>query len=159
AARLRVYILNPDRQPPDEQAIRSRLESEGDLSRVAIAKPLFGTTLTHYTLLWNVWGAERLKAWHHVLRRRGIREVAGNAATKNLVADGACDFAFTDTDDYFVAKDQEKNDQGKPVAMTPVRVDGKTICIPNTVAIIRGTKKSEAAKRLVDFLLSEETEL
>jgi len=44
--------------------------------------------------------------------------------------------------------------------MTPVRLDdGKTICIPNTVAIIHGARHAGAARKLVDFLLSEETEL
>ncbi|MSR56110.1 MAG: extracellular solute-binding protein [Planctomycetaceae bacterium] len=154
AARLRVFIVNPARIPPDEAQIAQRLESAPDLSRAAIAKPLFGTTLTHYTLLWHVWGPERLKAWHADTRRRGLREVAGNAATKNLVAEGACDFAFTDTDDYFVAKDA-----GKPVEMTVARAEGQTICIPNTVAIIRGTKKRAQAQQLVDYLLSAQTEL
>lgn len=153
-ARLRVFIVNTDRMMADEEEIQKRLAGEGDLSRSAIAKPLFGTTLTHYTVLWEQWGAERLKAWHRDLRRRGIREANGNAATKDLVAGGACDFAFTDTDDYFVA-----HDAGKPVALVPARVAGRTICIPNTVAIIRGTKKMEAAQRLVDYLLSAETEL
>lgn len=154
AARLRVFIVNPAKCPPDESQIARRLENAPDLSRAAIAKPLFGTTLTHYTLLWQMWGPERLKAWHADTRRRGLREVTGNAATKNLVAEGACDFAFTDTDDYFVARDADK-----PVEMTVARVEGETICIPNTVAIIRGTKKRSQAQRLVDYLLSENTEL
>lgn len=153
-ARLRVFIVNTERMPAEEDEVRKRLAGDGDLSRAAIAKPLFGTTLTHYTLLWDRWGAERLKAWHGDLRRRGIREVNGNGASKELVASGACDFGFTDTDDYFVAKDA-----GKPVAMVPARVEGRTICIPNTVSIVRGTKKTEAAQRLVDYLLSAETEL
>src|SRR4029079_15952414 len=59
-----------------------------------------------------------------------------------------------DTDDFFVARDA-----GKPVAMLPIRFDEKTICIPNSVAIIRGTAHKMAAERLVDFLLSAETEL
>lgn len=154
AARLRVYIVNTESGVADEDAIDKILNGEAGLSRVTIAKPLFGTTLTHYTLLWHEWGSDRLKAWHADVRRRGIREVQGNAATKNLVADGACDFGFTDTDDYFVAQDA-----GRPVAMVPARVAGKTICIPNTVSIIRGTQKSEAARKLVDYLLSAETEL
>jgi iron(III) transport system substrate-binding protein len=153
AARLRVYIVNTD-TPLDAEAIETRWRDDSDLSRTTIAKPLFGTTLTHYTLLRHEWGPERLKEWHHDLRRRGIREVAGNAATKNLVAEGACDVGFTDTDDYFVARDE-----GKPVAMIPIRVNGRTICIPNTVAIIRGTKRAAAARQLVDYLLSAETEL
>jgi iron(III) transport system substrate-binding protein len=74
---------------------------------------------------------------------------------KDAVAEGVCDGGFTDTDDFFEAKDE-----GKPVAMLPVRLEsGATICIPNTVAIIRGAKHPASARQLVDFLLSEETEL
>ncbi|MBI5760272.1 MAG: hypothetical protein HZA46_17290, partial [Planctomycetales bacterium] len=124
------------------------------LNHWAIAKPLFGTTLSHYSLLRNVWGDEKLKAWHHELRRRGVREVPGNGAVKNLVAEGVCQAGFTDTDDFFAAKDE-----GKPVTMRPVLVDGKAICIPNSVTIIRGSKNVDAARKLVDFLLDEETEL
>ena len=148
AARLRVWIVNNRAQLPADPFA-------GDLPRVVIAKPLYGTTLTHYSLLWQRWGAEKLQAWHRDLRARGLREANGNAAVKDLVAEGVCDFGFTDTDDFFEAKDA-----GKPVAMQPVRIDGgATICIPNTVAIIRGTKRVAEAQRLVDFLLSEETEL
>jgi iron(III) transport system substrate-binding protein len=121
---------------------------------VAIAQPLFGTTLTQYTLAWHVWGEDKLKSWHRDVRERGIREVPGNAATKKFVAEGGCDFGFTDTDDFFGAKDE-----GKPVAALPVRIEGQTICIPNSVAIIRGTRHMAAAQKLVDFLLSAETEL
>ena len=35
----------------------------------------------------------------------------------------------------------------------------QTICIPNTAAIIKGTKRGEAARKLIDFLASAETEL
>jgi iron(III) transport system substrate-binding protein len=154
AARLRVYIVNTDRFPADEAKIDEVLAGSPDLTHVAIAQPLFGTTLTQYTLAWHVWGADKLKGWHRDVRRRGIREVPGNGATKRLVADGACDFAFTDTDDYFAARDE-----GKPVGAIPVRLAGQTICIPNSVAIIRGTRQLAAAQKLVDYLLSAETEL
>jgi iron(III) transport system substrate-binding protein len=154
AARLRVYIVNTDRIPADTAAIDARLAGDADLTRATIAQPLFGTTLTHYTVLAGAWGEEKLQVWHKDLLRRGIREVKGNAATKNLVADGSCDFGFTDSDDYFAAHDEKK-----PVALLPVRVEGKTICIPNSVAIIRGTGRLAAAQKLVDYLLSAETEL
>ena len=152
AARLRVCIFNT--QKTAAQEIATRLAGT-DLSRVAIAKPLYGTTLTHYSVLWNAWGGERLQAWHREWRHRGVREVNGNAAVKDLVAGGVCDLGWTDTDDFFEAKDE-----GKPVAMMPVRLEnGATICIPNTVAIIRGAKHPANARKLVDFLLSEDTEL
>jgi len=154
AARLRVYIVNTDSMTADQAWIDARLAGNESLARGTIAEPMFGTTLTQYTLLWHEWGEPRLREWHRSLRDRGIREVKGNAATRTLVADGACDFGFTDSDDYFGAKDS-----GQHVDALPVRVSGKTICIPNSVAIIRGTHQLERAQKLVDYLLSAETEL
>jgi len=153
AGRMRVSIINTDALPADENLLKTKLA--GDLSRMAIAKPLYGTTLSHYSLLWHLWGGEKLQAWHHDMRRRGVREVSGNATVKNLVAEGVCDFGWTDTDDFFVAQDD-----GKPVAMFPIRVDNDaTILIPNSVAIIKGTNRLTKAQKLVDFLLSAETEI
>jgi iron(III) transport system substrate-binding protein len=41
-----------------------------------------------------------------------------------------------------------------------VRLESRgTICIPNTVAVIRGTRHLVEAQKLVDFLLSEQCEL
>ena len=154
AARMRVIIYNTAKigsTPPNLTA----LIPGSDLSRIAIAKPLYGTTLTHYTVLWHAWGGDKIKVWHRQWRHDGVKELDGNAAVKDAVAEGACYAGFADTDDFFEAKDD-----GKPVAMSPVRLDdGKTICIPNTVALIRGSKRTRAARKLVDFLLSEETEL
>jgi len=151
--RLRVYIVNTDRMAATPEAVEQTMR--GDLSRVAMAKPLYGTTLTHYAVLWDLWGGERLKEWHADVRERGLREVTGNAQAKDLVAEGVCDLGFTDTDDFFLAKDA-----GKPVEAVPVRVsDGATICIPNTVSIIKGTDNLEGARKLADYLLSRECEV
>lgn len=152
AARLRVFIFNTDAIAMTDSEVPRQLP---DFSRWAIAKPLYGTTLTHYSVLWQRWGRERLIAWHREMRAGGVRELNGNAAVKDAVAAGACDIGYTDTDDFFDAKDA-----GKPVAMRPVRLeDGATICIPNTVAVIRGTRREPDARHLVNFLLSAETEL
>ncbi len=162
AARMRVFIFNPNKLTAEKIPVML----DGDLSRVAIAKPLYGTTFTHYCALWKTLGAEGLKAWHRDARARGLVELNGNAAVKDAVASGACDLGFTDTDDFFEAKDE-----GKPVAFAPwlaaPAASGKggglatsaVLQIPNTVAIVHGTKRESEARRLVDFLLSEETEL
>jgi len=128
---------------------------EKKYDRFAIAKPLYGTTLTHYAVLWDLWGADKLKFWHTEFRALGLREFAGNAMVRDAVASGECGAGYTDTDDYFEALDQKK-----PVAAEPILVDGKhTICIPNTVAIIHGTQHLDDARKLADFLLSAQTEL
>lgn len=158
-ARFRVVIVNTDKMPSTQQAVDAAYKTK--LDRMAIAKPMYGTTLSHYRVLWHLRGGDNVKAWHRDLRARGIREVSGNATAMNLVAAGTCDLGWTDTDDFYVGKDR-----GDPVAMLPIRVrkdgddgEGSTICIPNSVAIIRGTQRLSAAKRLADFLLSAETEL
>ncbi len=149
AARMRVVIYN-------QESLRKNFgKLPDDLRRWAIAKPLYGTTLTHYSALWQSLGDEGLKAWHRQWRAGGAAELNGNAAVKDAVAEGVCDAGFTDTDDAF-----EAIEQGQPVGMYPVTLEnGETIVIPNTVAIIRGTRRENDAEKLVDFLLSEETEL
>ncbi|WP_437204310.1 extracellular solute-binding protein [Planctomicrobium sp. SH664] len=153
AGRLRVWIINQDKLPVDQGAAEQRFE-DNDLSRVAIALPLYGTTLSHFSILWGLWGPEKTKAWYQSLRDRGIKIVPGNATVKNVVAEGVCDLGWTDTDDFFVGRDD-----GKPVGMLPIFVERQTICIPNSVAIIRGSKNLAAAQQLVDYLLSRDVEL
>ena len=156
AARLRVYIVNTQQMEPTPEAVAERLSEapSADLSRIAVAKPLYGTTLTHYSALWHELGAEPLQAWHRTTRDRGLLEVNGNSVVKDLVAAGQCDFGWTDTDDFFLAVDDQK-----PVEMVPVQLpSGSTICIPNSVAIIRGSTRQKQAQKLADFLLSEEVE-
>lgn len=156
AARLRVFIVNTENMPATREAIYERLNSsaENSLSRVAIAKPLFGTTLTQYAALWSESGGEEVMWRHRAQRDRGLLEVNGNSVVKDLVAGGRCDFGWTDTDDFFLAVDDEK-----PVDMVPVLMTcERAICIPNTVSIIRGTRRLSSAQRLVDFLLSVEVE-
>lgn len=154
AARLRVHIVNTDKLPGPTQQQVEQLWLGEKLDQLAIAKPLFGTTLVQYSVMNDVRGLERLQAWHHDTRKRGLREVNGNATVKNLVAQGACSVGLTDTDDYFVARDA-----GQPVVMLPVKIRERTICIPNCVGMITGSKRTADAQQLIDFLLSEETEL
>jgi iron(III) transport system substrate-binding protein len=151
AGRLRVIIYNTDNLAVDE--VDQGLEQ--DLAKFAFAKPMFGTTLTHFSVLWRDLGADQTRQLHAQLKQRGARMVAGNSTVKNVVADGACDFGWTDTDDYFVAKDD-----GRPVDILPIRTeDGLTICIPNSVAIIQGSQREADGQRLVEYLLSQATEL
>lgn len=152
AARLRVYITNTDKLKAETAPIEEVLA--GQLDEVAIAKPLYGTTLTHFTVLCDVWGLERLQTWYADQLKRGIQVASGNSQVKNLVAGGACQLGYTDTDDYFVAVDEQQ-----PVAALPITVEDKVILIPNSVAIIKGTRKQKQAQALVDYLLSEKVEL
>lgn len=156
AARLRVYIVNREMMEPSLDAIDRRLSVRGGnaFSGMAVAKPMYGTTLTHYSALWHEHGGDWLEEWHRESRERGLLELNGNSVVMHAVSAGQCDFGWTDTDDFFLAVDA-----GKPVKMVPVRLESdRTICIPNSVAIIRGTRQLANAQKLIDYLLSEEVE-
>ena len=72
-----------------------------------------------------------------------------------LDANGNCQYAWTDTDDYFGAVDNQA-----PVTMKPARLpDGKTIIIPNTVGILKHSDKVHAARIFVNYLTSAKIEL
>jgi len=152
AARLRVFIVNANAMPATRKALENA--EKNNVPKMAIAKPLYGTTLTHFTLLAKQLGFENLQKWFRGKRADGLNVLNGNAAVKDAVAAGGCDFGWTDTDDFLEAKRP-----GAPVATLPVLLpDGKTIAIPNTVAIVKDAKHLDKAKAFVDFLLSEECE-
>ena len=156
AGRLRVWLLNTNNVAQVSQESVDQILARDSLSRVTIAKAQFGTTLSHYSVNAGASSLEELKIWHHDLIDRGIRVVRGNSMTRDLVAEGVCDLGFTDTDDAFGALDS-----GRPVQMLPIRVgpEGRTICLPNSVAMIAHCPHPDAARTFIDFLLRPQTEL
>lgn len=157
AARVRVLVCSTELLSEDE-----RPASIFDLTEprwrgaVALANPLFGTTATHAAALFAVLGPSEARDYFRRLHANGVVIVAGNATAKDRVAAGELPVGFTDTDDVFVALD---NDQ--PVTMVfPDQEEGGlgTLLIPNTVALVAGGPNPEEGKRLIDFILSEEVE-
>jgi iron(III) transport system substrate-binding protein len=153
AARLRVLVST--RASSDAPTGAFLDPPPEDCSLFTMAKPLYGTTLTHYVALWDCWGPDRLKSWHREIRARGLVEATGNSHVVRLVSGGTCTQGVTDTDDCFSARDE-----GAFVQMRPVNVaNDEVLLIPNTCAIVAGSKRAGDARRLVDYLLSEECEL
>lgn len=149
--RLRVWIVNTNEMAADRDAVETAYRDR--LEDFTYAKPLFGTTLSHYCVLAAEQGLDALKSLDADFRETATT-AASNGQTRDLVAAGTCAFGWTDTDDYFGALDN-----GKPVGMVPIEIGEATICIPNSVGIVKGTKRREQAERLVDYLLSREIEL
>jgi iron(III) transport system substrate-binding protein len=158
AARARILIVNTDLVPDEKE----RPQSMWDLldpkwkGRCAIARPLTGTTLTHFAALRGVLGEAEFKRFVDGLAQNGVVFLQSNGATMREVAAGKLAFAFTDTDDYHVALTKGH----KVACVFPDQGEGQvgTMLIPNSVAIVRGAPHPEAAKRLVDWVLSTETE-
>jgi iron(III) transport system substrate-binding protein len=157
AGRARVLIVNTDLVPePERPASIQDLAEPKWRGKAGIAKPLFGTTATHAACLFAHWGDEKAKQYFDTLKENDVQVLAGNKQVALSVASGQLAFGMTDTDDAII--EQAK---GLPVAIVyPDQAEEGlgTLFIPNTVAVIAGGPNPEAARRLVDYLLSPEVE-
>ncbi len=156
AARARVIIVNtklvsPDRYP---ERLVDLLDPSWGEGEVGIANPLFGTTATHAAALFAILGTDEAKQFFTTLLERKVRIVAGNSVVRDMVVSGELKVGLTDTDDAYIAVAK-----GEPVKIIfPDQKGMGTLLIPNTVALIKGAPNPEEGKRLIDFLLSLETE-
>ena len=156
AARARVLLVNRELVDP------SRIRSIEDLllpdlvGKTCMARPLTGTTLTHAGAWYQVWGEEKTRAWFERLAAGQVAFEQSNGQVMRLVREGRMAVGLTDTDDARVAIAggypvvQVVPDQGPEQA--------GTLLIPNSIAILEGAPHVDAARKLVDFLLSEQVE-
>lgn len=157
AARARVFILNTElmkgRETPDSMW---DLVEESWKGEAGMARPLTGTTLTHVTALYGLLGEERTREYLQSVKDNEVSLTSGNATLMRQVREGRLAWGWTDTDDYWVAKSD-----GFPVEVVFPDADGDgigTLFIPNTVCILANAPHPDAAKQLVDYILSAEVE-
>ncbi len=156
AARARVLIVSTELiTVTDEPDSILDLTAPQWKNRVAIAKPLAGTTATHAACLFAVWGETKAKAFFRDLKANA-RILSGNKQVALAVARGELAFGLTDTDDAII-----ELEKGHPVKIVypdqgPEQLG--TLFIPNTLALLEGSPNPEPAKQLVEFLLSPQVE-
>ncbi len=153
---LRARVIAFDSEKTDADSLPTTWEayaSEEWASRVAMANPLFGTTRGHLAAMFALWGEERGRAFVEGLADSAL-VTDGNSAAVRMVLGGAREICMTDTDDVVVAS--RRNPALR--CSYPDMGDGGTLLIPNTVAVVAGGVHPEAARQLVDFLVSAEVE-
>ncbi len=156
AARARVLLINTDLVPESDRpnSIEDLIDPRWE-GKVGVAKPLFGTTASHAACLFQMRGEAEGKAFFRKLKENA-RVLPGNRQVSMAVANGQLHFGLTDTDDAII-----EIENGMPVAIVyPDQAENGvgTLFIPNTLGLITGSRNPEAARRLVDFLLSPEVE-
>ncbi len=155
SARARVLIYNTNLVGPEDipQSIYD-LANEQYAGQVAIANPLFGTTSFHFASWFSSLGDEKAKQFMADLHKNKVVIATSNGDVKKRVAQGEIWCGLTDTDDAFTAKNE-----GAPVDFLFLDQSGiGNLIIPNTVSIIKNSPNQTNGKRLVDYLLSRETE-
>lgn len=155
AARARVIVVNTKLLPREEdrpKGIEDLAKPEWK-DKVAIAKPLFGTTATHAACLFALWGDDQAQDFFRALKAN-VRVLSGNKQVALAVAGGELPVGLTDTDDALI-----ELEKGMPVAIVYPDSDGiGTLFIPNTISILKDAPHPEAARRLADDLLRPKVE-
>ncbi len=155
ALRARVIGYNSRRVSAQEapKSLEDALDAKWK-GRLVMASPAFGTTGGDVASWFAHYGPQRAKEILQRLKDNEVRIVSGNSTAVRMVATGQADICFTDTDDIYAG---QRN--GWPVAMNFLDQNGDgVLAIPNTAAMIKSGPHPEAAKKLMQFLLSEELE-
>lgn len=154
---MRVRVMVASRKLGEMKPIHLRDLVRPDLKgRIAISRPTAGTTGGHVAALYELWGKERANTFFRGLHDNKVTLVGGNSIVAESVARGDLMAGICDNDDAadgaanigpldMVLPDQGPNDDG-------------TLAMPCTVGLVAGAKHQQAAKRLIDFLLSSKVD-
>jgi iron(III) transport system substrate-binding protein len=158
--RVRVLGVHAGKDAPPGAASWLPNASIEDLTRpelkgrVAMANPRAGTTSGHVAALFVLWGDAKAAAFFRGLRDNGVKVLGGNGDVAAEVSKGTVWVGLTDNDDV----DNVSREGGSIRAVLPDQKTFGTLTIPCTAALVAGSKHADAAKKLVDYLLSAEVE-
>ncbi len=124
--------------------------------KAVIANPVFGTTTDYVAALFLLWGDDPGEAFMKQMKENQVKISSSNGESADLVSSGEFDFSLVDSDDVV-----NRMKQGKAVEMV-IPDQGKggigSLILPNAVVLIKKSPHPQQARKLVDYLLSKETE-
>lgn len=144
--RARVMVTTRDGVSQPLTFIPSNLSG-----KFAISNPQFGTASDWSAAYASRWGKEKALAYFGKMKQAGVRILPGNSDVAVAVADGNLQYGVTDSDD-FLAQRREK----KPIFLVKTTQDN--VLVPGCASMIAGAPHAENAKKLLDAILSAETE-
>jgi iron(III) transport system substrate-binding protein len=124
--------------------------------KAVIANPLFGTTTAQMAALFTLWGDRKGRQFLAGLKANQVKLSTSNGESADFVGSGEFEFALVDSDD---AVDRMRH--GKPIDIVyPDQGEGEVgvFIVPNAAALIRGGPNPENGKKLIEYLVSKETE-
>jgi len=154
SARARVLVV--DKSVKDSPQTILAYTDPRWKGKSVIANPLFGTTTSQIAALYTIWGDERATEFMAALKRNRVAISTSNGESADFVAAGQYQFSLVDSDDAV-----NRMRQGKPVTMVyPDQEENGagSFIVPNATVLIKGAPHPDAARKLIDYLLSRETE-
>ncbi|MGB4440663.1 MAG: extracellular solute-binding protein [Coriobacteriia bacterium] len=154
--RARILLVRVDMGDAVPTHVAELADARWPAERCGIALPIFGTSSTHAAALYALDGPEEARAFYESLPARGVKVYDGNGAVRDAVVSGEIDWGLTDTDDALSAI--SRGDGVRIVVPDQGEGERGALVIPNTVALVAGGPDAGQGKRLIDYLLSAQTE-
>ncbi|GAB5404982.1 MAG: extracellular solute-binding protein [Aureliella sp.] len=157
AARARILIVNTELLPDAAKRPSSvrDLANSDYAGKCCIASPKYGTTATHFAVLFSQLGPEKARQLFQDIKSNA-KVLAGNKQVAQAVASGQMAFGLTDTDDALI-----EIAAGLPVAIVfPDQQPSQpgVLRIPNCVSVLKDAPHPVLGEKLANFLVSEDTE-
>jgi len=138
--------------------------------RCVLADPRFGTTRGHMATLLSEWGEDNFRSYLKQLKANGVKRATGNSHAVILVRRGVADWGATDTDDVVVGQARgDAIEMVYPTLTLPNELSDNSegasdrlnapLWIPCSVALVKGARNPDGAKKLIDLICSAETEM
>jgi len=154
SARLRVLVADKNMKKYPSSVFDYLDKKYKD--KAVIANPLFGSTTAQISAMFIKLGDKKAKAFLNGLKQNGVKISTSNGESADFVAKKQYLFSLVDSDDAV-----SRIRAGKDIMMIyPDQEEGGLGCfvIPNVVMLINGAKHESNAKKLIDYLLSNEVE-
>jgi len=154
SARARLIVVNRAAKVKPTSVL-SYLDPKNK-GKAVIANPLFGTTTAQMAALFSIWSDEKGKQFLAGLKTNNVKLSTSNGESADFVGSGEFEFALVDSDD---AVDRMRH--GKPIDIVyPDQAESEVgvLIVPNAVALIRGGPNQENGRKLIEYLVSKETE-
>ena len=154
SARARVLVVNNNvKGRPESILAYTDPHWKG---QSVIANPLFGTTTSEIAALFTIWGDAQAEKFMAKIKQNDVAISTSNGESTDFVTAGQYAFSLVDSDDAL-----NRIKQGKNLTMVyPDQEKNGIGCfiVPNAAVLIKGGAHPYAARKLIDYLLSRETE-
>ncbi|OYP36962.1 extracellular solute-binding protein [Rhodopirellula sp. MGV] len=153
AARARVLLVNTDKLPnkADRPTSVMDLADPKWKDNCAMARPLFGTTATHFAVLREKDGHDETIGLLEKIHDNAVI-LSGNKQVAQAVASGQVAWGLTDTDDAVIEKDNLRKVE---IVFPDQQVDQPgAMRIPNTLSILKSASHPIASEQFADYIVS-----
>jgi len=155
ALRARVLAVAQGRAAPPFQVTGIADLADPRLkNKTAMSRPTAGATGAHLAALYALWGPSEARVFFGRLHDNGITLLGGNAEVADQVGNGIYSLGLTDSDSVSTAQ----ANGGNLTMVVPDQAGDGALAMPTSVALVKGARHPELARKLIDYLIGRQAE-